>query len=98
VLTPASHAFTASLKRSRANSAGVWSAANWSGTFGLGFLERRKMADTAIDDLLFEADGLCSLIYHRERRALSPQTQEDLKQLCDKLRSVTKAIERDRRG
>lgn len=54
------------------------------------------MNDGETESLLFEADGLCSLIYYRERSHLTAQTQEDLKQLCEKLRVATKEIERGR--
>ena len=36
-------------------------------------------------EAIISADSICSLIYYRERHALSPQSAEDLKLVVDEL-------------
>lgn len=50
--------------------------------------EGRSMTLNEIVAVIDRADSLCSLIYYRERDALSAQTQEDLKVLCSDLRTT----------
>lgn len=55
---------------------------------------RYHQGEAAHSDLLHTADGLCSLILHRESSGLSEQTRRDLASLTTRLRYVTDRLAR----
>jgi hypothetical protein len=52
---------------------------------------------TEIEDLLIQADSVCSLILYREPSGLSEQTKIDLRELVTKLRVRSDRVTRARR-